>query len=228
MSHPVSDRTVPGLEGGPFGDADADALLGRFLEPKPLVIVISGPSGVGKDELITELKHRGGRFHFVVTATTRSRRPGEVDGVDYHFVSVAEFAEMIDAGELLEHAVVYGEYKGIPRQQVADALLSGKDVVLRIDVQGAQTIRRLMPDAVLLFLFAESAAELERRLVERKSEAQDSLRMRVATARLELRRVHEFDYVVVNRRDRLAEAADTVLAIIKAEKHRVSPRAFDL
>jgi guanylate kinase len=221
--HGTADR-----EHEPFGDAGTNAALSRFLSPQPLVIVISGPSGVGKDELIAELKKRRVPLHFVVTATTRMRRQDEVDGIDYHFVSVDQFAGMMQDGELLEHAMVYGDYKGIPKQQVADALRSGKDVVLRIDVQGAQTIRRLLPDAVFIFLVAESTWELERRLIERKSEEPDKLKMRVATARRELRRVREFDYVVVNRRDRLAEAADTVLAIVDAEKHRVSPRHIQL
>jgi guanylate kinase len=124
--------------------------------------------------------------------------------------------------------MVYGDYMGSPKRQVADALRSGKDVVLRIDVQGAETIRRILPDAVLIFMIAESVEELERRLLERKSEAPDRLKMRVTTARLELKRVREFDYVVVNRRDRLGEAADTVLAVIEAEKHRVSARTIKL
>lgn len=214
--------------GDPFGDETTNSVMARFLTPRPLVIVVSGPSGVGKDELILAMKQRGRPFHFVVTATTRPQRPGEVDGVDYHFVTVSEFAEMIEAGELLEHAIVYGDYKGIPKQQVRDALRSGRDVVLRIDVQGAQTVRRILPEAVFIFVTAESMDELERRLRERKSEPPDRLKMRIATARLEMRRVTEFDYVVVNRRDRLCEAADTVLSVIEAEKHRVSARTIQL
>lgn len=222
MTDPIPPRPEP--TDAVFDDACADALLVRFLEPEPLVIVVSGPSGVGKDRLISELERRGRPIHFVVTATTRPQRDGEVDGVDYHFVSMEAFAQMIENGDLLEHAIVYGDYKGIPRQQVRDALGSGMDVVLRIDVQGARTIRGLLPSAILIFLVAESAAEIERRLVERKTEEPDSLMMRVATAKQELRRATEFDYVVVNRRDDVAGAADTVLAIIEAEKHRVIPR----
>jgi len=191
-------------------------------------VVLSGPSGVGKDEILAALKRHSRDFHFVVTTTTRPRRAQEIDGADYHFVSVAEFAELIEAGELIEHAVVYGDYKGIPKQQVRDALASGRDVLLRIDVQGAQTIRQLMPAAVFIFLVAESMDELERRLRERKTEAADRLKMRIATARQELRRVCDFDYVVVNRRDRLEETVDTVLAIIAAQKHRVDGRAVVL
>jgi guanylate kinase len=209
-------------------DFTTEALVRRALEPDPLVVVISGPSGVGKDETIKHMKARGRPFHFVVTATTRPRRANEVDGVDYRFVSPAEFAEMIERGELLEHALVYGDYKGIPKQQVRDALASGKDVILRIDIQGASTIRQKMDGAVFIFMIAESSSELERRLRERKSEPPDRLAVRIATARQELRRIGEFDYAVVNRRDRLDDTVDSLLAIIAAEKHRVRPRCIQL
>jgi len=151
-------------------------------QPTPLVVVISGPSGAGKDAVIKRMKQMGVPFHFVVTATTRPPRPGEVHGRDYLFVSLEAFAEMIEKGELLEYAVVYGDYKGIPKQQVRDALASGKDVILRVDVQGAATIRRIMPDAVFIFLTAESEEELVRRLVARKSEPPEKLKIRIATA----------------------------------------------
>ena len=111
----------------------------------PLLIVISGPSGVGKDTVLQRMKERGLPFHFVVTATTRPQRPGEVDGVDYFFLTHDQFADMIEHNELLEHAIVYNDYKGIPKQQVRQALASGQDVVMRIDVQGAETIRTSVP-----------------------------------------------------------------------------------
>ncbi|HMN31261.1 MAG TPA: guanylate kinase, partial [Caldilineaceae bacterium] len=138
----------------PFSDRDheIDALYARLHQPKPLLVVLSGPSGVGKDASLQTLKQTEYPFYFVVTATTRPQRPNEVDGVDYHFVSVGEFAEMIEQGELLEYAVVYGDYKGIPKKHVREALASGKDVIMRIDVQGAATIRRLVPNAVTIFL----------------------------------------------------------------------------
>jgi guanylate kinase len=223
-----STREASNRETQTAGEGQTDDVVARILDPPPLVVVLSGPSGVGKDEILAALKRHSRDFHFVVTTTTRPRRAQEIDGADYHFVSVAEFAELIEAGELIEHAVVYGDYKGIPKQQVRDALASGRDVLLRIDVQGAQTIRQLMPAAVFIFLVAESMDELERRLRERKTEAADRLKMRIATARQELRRVCDFDYVVVNRRDRLEETVDTVLAIIAAQKHRVDGRAVVL
>lgn len=189
--------------------------------PRPLLVVISGPSGVGKDATIHMLQKSDHPFYFVITATTRPIRAGEVDGVDYHFVSVGEFAEMIENKELLEYAVVYGDYKGIPKKHVREALASGKDVVMRIDVQGAATIRKLVPNAVTIFLTAENEDELFRRLRERKTETPGKLKMRIVTARQELRRIVEFDYVVINRDNRLDETADQVLSIISAEKSRV-------
>ncbi|MGQ9594886.1 MAG: guanylate kinase [Anaerolineae bacterium] len=196
----------------------------RLRNPPPQLVVLSGPSGAGKDSLLQRMKQLGFPFHFVVTATTRPPRPGVVDGVDYHFVSRERFQEMIARGELLEHALVYGEYKGIPRRQVEEALRSGKDVILRIDVQGAATIRRLAPGAVLIFLTAASEEELIQRLQTRKTEDPEALARRIATAREELRRVEEFDYVVVNREGCLDEAVAQVQAILQAEKCRVHPR----
>ena len=193
----------------------------RLNKARPVLVVLSGPSGVGKDATLELMKRRDLPFHFVVTATTRQRRPNETDGIDYHFVSVGEFAEMIDAGELLEYAVVYGDYKGIPKKHVREALASGKDVVLRIDVQGAATIRSLIPNAVTIFLAAESEDKLIERLRERKTESADNLKMRIATARQEMARINEFDYVVVNREDELDTTVDHVISIIHAEKCRV-------
>lgn len=195
---------------------------------KPLLVVISGPSGVGKDMTIARLKQLGYPFYFVVTATTRPKRPNEVDGVDYFFVSMSDFAEMIENEELLEHAIVYGDYKGIPKQQVREALASGRDVIMRIDVQGAATIRRLVPEAVLIFLSAESEEALVRRLQKRKTEPEAQLKMRIATARQELKRLDLFDYVVINYEDKLDETCHKIAAIITAEKCRVQQREITL
>lgn len=197
-------------------------------QEKPILVVISGPSGVGKDMTIARLKEMGYPFHFVVTATTRPQRPGEVDGMDYIFVSTGEFAELIEQGELLEYAVVYGDYKGIPKAQVRQALASGKDVIMRIDVQGAATIRRLVPEAVLIYISAESEEALVRRLRERKTEPEDQLKMRIATARQELKRLELFDYVVINADDKLDETCRKIAAIITAEKCRVQQREINL
>ncbi len=196
--------------------------------PSPLLIVISGPSGAGKDSILQRMKERNLPFHFVVTATTRSPRPNEVHGQDYFFVTKEEFARMIEQNELLEYAIVYGDYKGIPKQQVRQALASGQDVILRIDVQGAETIRKLVPEALLIFVTVESEEELVRRLKRRKTESPEELALRIATARKELERVEAFDYIVVNEEDRLDKTVDIITAIIVAEHHRVHHRRITL
>ena len=198
------------------------------LDPQPLLIVISGPSGVGKDTVIQRMKERNLPFHFVVTATTRLPRPNERHGVDYFFTSHDEFAEMIEQGELLEYAIVYNDYKGIPKQQVRQALQSGKDVVMRIDVQGAATIRELCQDALLLFLTTQGEEEMVNHLRARKTETPEGLNLRIATARQELKRLDEFDYMVVNREYQLDDTVDIILAIIEAEHHRVHARKVTL
>jgi guanylate kinase len=200
----------------------------NLVQPKPLLIVISGPSGAGKDTILQRMKERELPFHFVVTATTRPRRDNEIDGRDYFFVSKDEFARMIDEDELIEYAIVYGDYKGIPKQQVRDALASGKDVIMRIDVQGAESVRKLAPEAMLIFITVDSEEELFNRLRERKTETADSLKLRMATARKELQRVNDFDYVVLNRDFHLDDTVDTIRAIIQAEHHRVNPRMVSL
>lgn len=202
-------------------DLEIHAIYEGLCKPRPVLVVLSGPSGVGKDTVLQALRELDNSFYFVVTATTRPIRPNEVDGVDYHFVSVGEFAEMIESDELLEHAVVYGDYKGIPKKHVRAALASGKDVIMRIDVQGAATIRKLIPNAITIFLIAESEEELVYRLNRRQTEDPEKLKMRIATARQELKRVGEFKYVVVNSDDHVAETVDHVRSIIAAEKQRV-------
>jgi guanylate kinase len=195
---------------------------------EPLLIVISGPSGAGKDSVIKSMKERDLSFHFVVTATSRPRRQGEVHGEDYYFISSEKFTQMIEEDELLEYAIVYDDYKGIPKDQVRQALASGKDVVMRIDVQGAATIREISPEAVLIFLTTQNEEEMIGRLTKRKTETTDGLTKRIKTAREELKRVDEFDYVVINRDDHLDEAVNTILAIIRAEHHRTIPKKVTL
>ncbi len=202
--------------------------VSRFLEPQPLLIVLSGPSGVGKDVTLARMKELGRPFHFVVTATDRPQRPEEVHGVDYYFVSPEEFADMLERDEFLEHAVVYGQNKGIPKPQVREALASGKDVIMRLDVQGAATVHRIVPDALLIFLMAPSEEELIRRLKERKTESPEDLKKRIAMAREEMKKLPEFDYVVINRDDKLDETVEQIMAIITAEKCRVKQRKIEL
>jgi guanylate kinase len=195
---------------------------------EPLLIVVSGPSGVGKDAVVKRMIERKLPFHFVVTATSRERRPEEVEGVDYFFVTKQRFEEMIANDELIEYAIVYNQYKGIPKSQVRNALKTGKDVIMRLDVQGAARIRSLCPEAVLIFLMPSDETELYQRLRDRGTENEDNLMIRMKTAREELKRLDEFDYIVVNSNCHLDEAVDTIQAIISSEHHRVHPRKITL
>lgn len=197
-------------------------------QKQPLLIVISGPSGVGKDSVIQRMKERNLPLHFVVTATSRPQREGEVNGVDYFFVSQDEFEAMIANGELIEHALVYEDYKGIPKEQVQQALKSGRDTIMRIDVQGAATVRELYPDALLIFLSTHSEEELIQRLKARRTETPEALELRLATARSELEQVDLFDYYVINAESQLEETVDTIVAIIQIEHLRTKPRRVSL
>jgi guanylate kinase len=203
-------------------------MIENIIQTNPLMIVISGPSGVGKDTVINNMKKRQMPFHFVVTATTRPRRDNEVEGKDYYFVSHERFAEMIENDELLEYAYVYNDYKGIPKADVRRGLTSGNDVMLRIDVQGAATIRKIHPEAILIFLTPVSEEELVQRLKNRQSETTDEVAMRVAMARQEIKRINEFDYVVINKNNYLDETVDTIMSIILAEHHRVKQRRVEV
>jgi len=189
-------------------------------EKSPLVVVISGPSGVGKDAVVRRMKERELSFHFVVTATDRRPRSDEVDGRDYWFYTTAEFERMIAEGELLEHACVYDQYKGIPKAEVREALRSGRDVVMRLDVQGAATVKSLIPEAISIFLICESDEELVARLRERRTESDEARQGRLETARREMACIPEFDYLVENRRCHLDAAVDDIEAIIRAEQCR--------
>ena len=204
----------------------ADDIFSR--EQPPLLIVLSGTAGSGKDSVIRRMRERGVPFEFVVTATTRPPRSGEADGRDYSFVTEKEFQEMLRQDDLLEHAEVYGQHYGIPKSKVRRALASGNDVVLRIDVQGAETVRRKCPQAVTIFLTAPSEDELSRRLRGRGTDSAEQVALRGCTAREEMRRIPEFDYIVVNADGRLDDAVDSIAAIIRAEHCRALPRKITL
>ncbi|KAE9591427.1 putative guanylate kinase [Lupinus albus] len=193
--------------------------------PNPLIIVISGPSGVGKDAVITHLRSSRRNLHFVVTATTRPIRPTETDGKDYHFVTKDQFLAMVEKDELLEYALVYGDYKGVPKQQIRDFMGKGCDIVLRVDIQGAQTLKKVLgKSAVFVFLVAESEMAMVERLVDRKTETAESLLVRIATAREEVKHMKNFDYVVVNAKGKLENAVKLMESIIDAEKAKVMQR----
>lgn len=197
-------------------------------EQPPLLVVISGPSGAGKDSVVQRMKERGFPFDFVVTATDRPPRPNEIHGRDYYFYSTAEFERMIAGDELVEHALVYGQHKGVPKAHIRRALASGQDVVMRVDVQGAKTVKSILPAAITVFLNCESKAELVARLRERRTESAEALEQRLETAQQEMALIPEFDYVVVNRRDALDAAVDDVVAIMRAEHCRAVPRRISL
>lgn len=199
-----------------------------LIHPKPLLVVISGPSGVGKDAVLKTLQERDMQLHFVVTMTDRKPREGEVHGKDYYFVSTAEFEDLIRQDAFVEHARVYSDHKGIPKEQIRAAMNSNLDVILRVDVQGARTVRQKYPEAVLIFLIPSNEKEWLERLRNRKTESAEDLALRLNTAQKELEHLPDFDYVVVNVQDRLEETVDTICAIIKAEHHRVLPREVAL
>ncbi len=193
----------------------------------PLLIVLSGPSGVGKDAALNALKLLDRPWHFVVTATTRPQRPGEQDGIDYIFLETAAFLEMKEQDELLECAQVYGNWYGVPRSQVSQGLKEGKDVILKVDVQGADTVRKLTPEALFIFMVPGSFDELRDRLTQRMTERPSEIDLRLSIAWSELGRVAEYDYRVVNRDDQLDQVIAEIDAIITAEKCRVHPRKVD-
>ena len=192
----------------------------------PLLLVLSGPSGVGKDAVLRQLRETGRDWHFTVTATTRTQRPNEEDGTDYLFLDRDTFHHMVRESDFLECAQVYGNWYGVPRSQVKDAMDRGLDVIIKADVQGAATIKDMAPDAVFIFLMPPSPQELERRLRERKTETTPDMELRIRTAMDELRQLPLFDYVVVN--DDLETAAGQIDAIVTAEKCHIPPRRVRL
>ena len=196
--------------------------------PPPLLVVLSGPSGVGKDAVLSRMRELGKPYHFTVTATTRKIRANEADGVDYIFIPEDEFRRMIDAGELLEHAEVYGNLYGVPRSQVANALDRGLDVIVKIDVQGAATIRRMVPDALFIFLAPPSIDDLAVRLRRRMTESSQALRLRLETARAEMAEAPKFDYVVYNHDDRLDDTVREIESAISRELSKEPPRKIVL
>ncbi len=185
---------------------------------QPLFVVLSGPSGAGKDAVLDDLARRGHHFHRVITCTTRPPRPGERDGADYHFVTDAEFQRLVAEDGLLEHATVYGRHYGVPKQQVLDKLAEGLDVYVRTDVQGAASIKRLMPDAVLVFIAPGSLPELEARLRARNADDDAQVERRMRTAREEMARAGEFAHVIVNAAGQLAATVDRLAEVLESER----------
>jgi guanylate kinase len=189
-------------------------------EPGALLVIVSGPSGVGKDTVIQALCQvpTDPERYFVITSTTRPRREYEVDGVHYHFLDEAEFERRRLAGGFLEANLVHGYWYGTPRDQVREALAAGRDAILKIDVQGAAVVKQKVPEALLVFLVPPSLEDLFERLQARATESADQLDVRQRNAALELARQEDYDYVVRNETGEIALTAKRVDEIIRAEK----------
>lgn len=195
---------------------------------RPLLVVLSGPSGVGKDAVLARMRRLGRPFHYVITATTRPKRAKEKNGVDYHFLSQKEFQQMIDKHQFLEWANVYGNYYGVPKDEITSALSKGVDTIVKVDVQGAATIKKILPQAVFIFLIPPSAEELEKRLRRRRSESSGDLALRLERAKGEIKSLPLFDYVITSHQNKLDEVVSQIDTIIAAEKRRVKPRIVEL
>lgn len=192
-------------------------------EPKPLILIISGLSGSGKDTVINRLKEISTvDFHFVVTCNTRRKREGEIDGKDYHFITRKKFLEMIENGEMLEHSEVYDDLKGVPRFEIEKALHNGKDMILRLDYQGMRKVKAVYPEAVSVFIIPPDADAWIARLRARNTDSEDSLMVRIRTAVSELEHINDFDYVLIN--DEIDHAAMDLLTILRAEHMKSSNR----
>lgn len=194
----------------------------------PLLVVLSGPSGVGKDAVLAGMKKLGRPFHYVVTVTTRPKRAGEKNGVDYHFLARKEFQQMIDKHQFLEWANVYDNYYGVPKNEITVALCKGVDVIVKVDVQGAATIKEILPQAVFIFLMPPSLEELEKRLRRRHSESTTGLALRLEKAKEEIKSLPLFDYVITSHQNRVNEVVFQIGAIVAAEKRRVNPRIVEV
>lgn len=195
---------------------------------RPLLIIISGPSGVGKDAILVHLKASGFSFHQVITATTRPKRTGERDGIDYHFLSEKQFHEMQQMGQFLEWAKVYDNYYGVLKKEIKEALEAKQDAIIKVDIQGATTIKQILSDAVFIFLMPPSIEELAERIKQRHGKPPADLELRLGKAQEEMKNTHLFDYVVESHKGKLDLAVSQINAIITAEKCRAKPRIVKL
>ena len=193
------------------------------VSPFPLLIVLSGPSGVGKDAVLARMKKLERPFHYVITTTTRPKRTAEKNGVDYYFLSGKQFRQMIDKNQFLEWANVYDNYYGVPKNEITVALRNGVDTIVKVDVQGAATIKEILPQAVFIFLMPPSLEELEKRLRKRHSESTSGLALRLKKAKEEIESLPLFDYVITSRQNKVDEVVFQIDAIVTAEKRRVNP-----
>ena len=198
------------------------------LPQRPLLIVLSGPSGVGKDAVLSRMRESKYPLEYIVTVTTRPRRAKERDNRDYRFISTEKFHAMIEHDELLEWANVYGNLYGVPREPIRQALDRGKDTIVKVDVQGAAAIKKILPQAVFIFLMPPSMEELMLRLNQRHTELPFDLALRAKTAEEEIKQLPLFDYRVFSQRDEIDRAVSDIVAILTAEKRRVAQREITL
>jgi guanylate kinase len=206
------------------GAGEQDKPTKRLAFPNPLLVVVSGPSGVGKSTIVAELARHRPQVVPIVTATTRPRRNGEIDKVHYHFLTDAQFAELLRGGGLLEHATVHGYLYGTPIEQVRGILAAGRDAVLTIDPQGARSVRGMVPDALLIFVMPPTIEDLAARLARRGSEDSESLAVRWRDAQAEMAASGDYDHVIVNETGRPEAAADRIWELIQLEARRDPPR----
>ena len=188
----------------------------------PRVIIISGPSGVGKDAVLEKLQNHYPKAKYVVTATTRDKRPDEIDGVHYLFLSKAEFLRRIDANDFIEHALVYDNHYGVPRSPVVEGLAEGRDVIIKVDVKGHASLRELIANTASIFIAPESTESLHEFLLNRKTETPEVLLKRLKISSEELARVDEFDYIVFNEPGQLHETIEQICQIIESEGRKVN------
>ncbi len=193
-----------------------------------LLFVLSAPSGAGKDSVIHALKEQGTDIFVVPSITARPPRPGESEGNPYYFVSEETFKRMVAEDKLIEYAQVHGNWYGQPKEPIRANLQAGRDVLLKIDVQGAATIRQKIPEAIFIFLIPGSFAELKERLISRQTETLDQQKRRLEDARSELAQQSLYDYVIENRQDHLQEAVDQLRAIIEEAHRRPQPQHIEL
>lgn len=227
MTDATSAPTTP-LDTCPT-DTPADWPYDELLPPRNgLLVVLSGPSGVGKDSVIDALTQSGFPLTKIVTATTRPIRNGEVNGKDYRFLTPAEFTAWREQGKFLEWAEIYGRFYGTPKDEVRRGLAGGETVLLKIDVQGAAQIKAKVPNAVYVFLGPGSFPELVQRLGRRGTETEEQFQRRIQHARWELAQMTTYDYLVINRQGQLDCATAQIKAIIVAERLRVHPRPITI
>ena len=195
---------------------------------QPLVVILTGPSGVGKDAALNELKKMDRPWHYVVTATTRPIRHNEIDGVDYIFMGESEFKLSLDQNEFLESANVYERWYGVPKSQVSEPLKNGLDGILKVDIQGAATIKSLIPQAISIFMIPGTLNDLENRLRTRMTESEEQLKLRLEVAKTELTKLNNFEYYIINEEDNLESTVRQIDTIITAEKQRLNRPHIDI